>query len=127
MSIALTLAMVLLQATDTEIVILGGSNHDEFLGCLSCSNSHPESVWNNVSRHGWGNGFGTWNPFGPHRNPYGMNSACNQYSQSPPILVDRQGNLYGTLSVNAYARGSICGAAGNPQVCRALRVMCARS
>jgi hypothetical protein len=110
-----------------RILIFGGREHDQFLGCLTCSDVDSESVWNDVSQFGWANDFGKWNPFGENRNPYSSTSACNEYSSSAPILVDRRGNFYGTLSVNEYAKGSICGASGNEQVCRALRVMCAKN
>lgn len=108
-----------------ELLIMGGPNHDEFLGCLTCSDTDPRSVWNTASRYGWGNKFGTWNPFGPHRNRFSVNSACNQYSISPPKLVDRRGNNYGQLSINKYLPDGTCGPNGNEQLCMALRVMCA--
>lgn len=108
-----------------RILILGGSNQDEFLGCISCSEFESDSVWNDMSQYGWNNRFGKWNPFGPHKNPYSSNSACNRMATSPPILVDAEGTLYGSLSINPYARGSICAPNGVEQVCRALKVVCA--
>lgn len=111
-------------AQQPRILIMGGANHDEYLGCLSCSEMERDSVWNDMSTYSWNNGFGKWNSFGPHRNPYGGHSACNTYSRSPPILVDAKGTLYGTLSINPYAKGSICGPNGVERVCIALKVMC---
>src|SRR3989344_1059053 len=106
-----------------EIIIMGGGSQDRFLGCLTCGEFTQDSVWNQYSRHGWENKFGTWNRFGEHANPYGPNSACNQFGTNAPVLVDRQGEFYGRLSVNEYAEGSVCGVNGAPQICRALKVM----
>ena len=108
-----------------DILIMGGSSQEEFLGCLSCSEYDPNSVWGQYGRFSWQNKYGVWNRYGQHANPYGQNSACNQHSRNGPSLVDRAGNFYGRLSVNQYLTDGICGSRGNPQVCTALRVMCA--
>ncbi len=52
-----------------EILIFGGQNNKEFLGCLTCSEMSANSVFNDFSQYGWANGFGVWNPFGPYKNP----------------------------------------------------------
>ncbi len=108
-----------------DILIMGGSSQDVFLGCLSCNEYSSNSVWNQYGRYGWQNKYGIWNRFGQHANPYALHSACNQHSRSGPALVDRDGNFYGRLSVNQYQTDGVCGARGVPQVCTALRVMCA--
>ena len=114
------------QAGGAEIVILGGRNQEVFLGCLSCGQYHPDSIWNGSSRYGWSNDYGVWTSSGPYRSPYGPESACNASASTPPVLVDRNGGSHGTLSVNEYAPRSVCAAPGSSHVCRALRVMCAR-
>jgi len=107
-----------------RILIFGGLNHKEFLGCLNCSEMDSDSVWNDFSQYGWRNGFATWNPFGPYKNPFGGESACNEFATDSPVLVDKGGRYYGRLSVNEMLPDGICGAQGSPQVCRALKVMC---
>lgn len=109
-----------------RIVILGGHNHERFLGCFTCSEFDADSIWNDMSRHGWGNGFGTWNAFGPFRSPTGAYSACNARGTAPPILVDRRGRIYGGLSVNGELPDSVCRPGGVQRACVALKVMCAR-
>jgi hypothetical protein len=111
-------------AQSREILIMGGPNHDEFLGCLTCSEFDSNSVWNDFSRHGFGNEFGTWNRFGQHASKFSTSSACNEYATRGPVLVDRSGNFYGRLSVNRFAQDSVCGPNGVEQLCMALRVMC---
>ena len=109
--------------TRERILIFGGTNHDEFLGCLNCSDTDSDSVWNDTSQYGWANGFGKWNSFGSNKSEFSSTSACNEFSTSGPVLVDRRGNFYGTLTVNEFAKGSICGLNGSEQVCRALKVI----
>lgn len=114
-------------AQSQEIIIMGGRSQDRFLGCLTCDEYAPNSVWNRHGQHGWQNQYGTWSRYGEHAGPYGANSACNPYGSNAPALVDRQGSYYGRLTVNEYQEGSVCGINGVPQVCRALKVMCADS
>lgn len=135
MSIRLQVAATILGFTFTanaalsqdksEILIMGGRNFDVFLGCLTCSDVDPRSVWNKMSRYGWENKLGIWNSIGPHKSKFSMNSACNQYSTTPPKLVDRTGGYYGQLSTNTYLADSVCGPNGAERICMALRVMCA--
>lgn len=120
----IALASIAFAQSRPEILIMGGRDHDEFLGCLTCSESSRNSVWNSYSEHGWENNYGTWNSYGPHKSRYSTTSARNEYSTNPPILVDRQGNAYGELTVNRFRQGSVCAPGGPDQICNALRVMC---
>ena len=85
-----------------EILIFGGDNNKEFLGCLTCNEMAGNSVWNEMSTYGW-----------------------NEYTTNSPVLVDRNGKFFGRLTLNSYSAGSVCGLNGNEQICRALKVMCA--
>ena len=111
-------------ALSQEILIFGGSNNKEFLGCLTCNEFSSNSVWNDMSQFGWRNSFGKWNSFGQFKNPFSSYSACSEFSQNAPVLVDRNGRFYGRLSLNEFLNGSVCGVSGNEQVCRSLKVMC---
>jgi hypothetical protein len=71
-------------AQTESILIFGGNNHKDFLGCLTCSELDRNSVWNDLSTHGWKNGFGTWNEFGPHKSEFSSTSACNEFASEPP-------------------------------------------
>lgn len=120
------LILVSFNVVAQEILIFGGDNNKEFLGCLTCNEYASNSVWNDMSQYGWENSFGKWNPFGQYKNPYSSHSACNSYSSGGPVLVDKQGNFYGRLTINEYADKSICGYSGNEKICRALKVMCSK-
>jgi hypothetical protein len=110
-----------------ELLLFGGSGNKEFLGCLNCSEYSSNSVWNNYSTYGWGNSYGIWNPYGNFGGKYSSYSACNEYSSNGPVIVDREGKFYGTLSINEYVSGSVCGVLGNAQICRALKAMCSKN
>ena len=109
-----------------DILIFGGTNHEDFLGCLTCNPYSNDSVFNKFSRYGWENDFGIWNPFGQYRNQYSRVSACNEYTSNSPVLVDRLGTYYGRLTINQYSIESICGIRGNAQICKILMIMCSR-
>jgi hypothetical protein len=113
-------------AQATQILIFGGAGHREFLGCLNCSQLDSASVWNDISQYGWHNGIGKWNDIGQYGSSIGSYSACNDLSTDPPVLVDKQGNSYGRLSINELLPNSVCGISGNDRVCAALKVMCAQ-
>ncbi len=107
-----------------EILIFGGRNNKEFLGCLNCNEMSGDSVWNDMSQFGWNNNFGKWNSFGEYKNSFSSYSACNEFTSTGPVLVDRQGNFYGRLTINEFVQGSICSISGNQKICMALKVMC---
>jgi len=111
-------------AAGEDVLIFGGDNAKEYLGCLSCNEFSSDSVFNEFSRYGWQNGFATWNPFGKFKNPFSSDSACNEFASNPPKLVDRKGNFYGFLTINEMKTSSICGIRGNSKICTALKVMC---
>ena len=114
-----------LLAAGKPLYIFGGDGHKTFLGCLNCGSNEAKSVWNEMGHFGFKNDFGIWNPFGPFANPYSPHSICNEYATDPPIVVDDDGQAYGRVTLNEYAPGSVCGASGVEQLCRAVRVICA--
>lgn len=83
--------------------IYGGSSHDEYLGCLNCDSYDKNSIWNNYGTYG--NSYNTksiWNSYGTYGNEYSSYSPWNNYASNPPIVVDKNGNFYGYLTVNSY-------------------------
>lgn len=110
---------------ETPLLLFGGDGHKDFLGCLNCGTSETNSVWNRRSEFGWENRSGKWGKYGDYGSKYGDGSACNKYASDPPVIVDRQGGLYGRLSVSKYVGGSVCAAGGAERVCTAVTVMCA--
>lgn len=125
-TIGLLIAMpTVSQAQQKAILLFGGDGHKDFLGCLSCSEYDKDSVWNEFSKHGWGNDFGTWNDFGKFASEFSKYSACNDLATDPPVIVDRSGAYYGRLSISDSRSDSVCASDSTERICVALKVMCA--
>jgi hypothetical protein len=94
--------VVPLSALETETLLLfGGRNHEEFLGCLNCSPFDASSVCNSFGRHG--NPFmnnSIWNSFGKYGNQFLTDSPWNQFASRAPVIVDGDGNFYGYFTKN---------------------------
>ena len=91
------------RALTQDLLLFGGSNHDEYLGCLKCSESRTDSVCNGFGKYG--NEFGTnmWNEFSsPYGNEFSSSSPWNEFStsKSVPVLVDRNGKFFGYFTIN---------------------------
>jgi hypothetical protein len=128
---AVTLAAALIfgyssNSAANDYLIFGGPDHDQYLGCLSCSEFSSESVFNSISPYGFDNELGVWSSLRPFRSTISGASACSQFAAKPPIVVDREGNFYWSLTINQFAPRSACGIYGNSQLCTALKAMCDR-
>lgn len=89
------------QATDGPLLLFGGRNHEEFIGCLNCYRSEPFSVWNENGEYGDPeNENSIWNRSGPYGSLTSPLSPWNPRSSEPPLVVDRVGNLYGYFTRN---------------------------
>jgi len=108
---------ILIKALSTVLVVItssvatycqtlhlyGGNNHDEYLGCLNCDKFDVNSIWNQFGTYG--NRFATnsiWNKFGTYGNKFNNESPWNKFGTKPPVVVDKDGNFYGYLSLNKY-------------------------
>lgn len=122
--VVVTLLALVAQALAVDLLVYGGRGHREFLGCLNCSDYSSDSVWNEYSRYGFLNDFGVWNPFGDYASPFSSYSMCNEYATDPPVIVDKDGNFYGRLSINPYISGNVCGVGGVEELCTAIKTIC---
>ena len=83
--------------------IYGGDNHDQYLGCLTCSPYEATSIWNEYGSYGSGySDQSIWNNYGEYGNSYSDLSPWNSYGSTPPVVVDKNGTFYGYLTVNSY-------------------------
>jgi hypothetical protein len=84
-------------------MIFGGPDHRTYLGCLSCSEFEPDSVFNTAGQYGFSvypNSI--WNSVGQFGSVISPYSVCNSVATDPPVIVDESGNAYGRLTVNQY-------------------------
>jgi len=88
-------------ATDGPLLLFGGPHQDEFLGCLNCYRSEPFSVWNETGEYGNPQSESSiWNTRGPYGSRASPLSPWNPRASSPPLVVDRVGNLYGYFTLD---------------------------
>jgi len=83
--------------------LYGGKEHDVYLGCLNCDRYNSNSIWN--ANGTYGSRYNTnslWNSYGNYGGKYSSYSPFNSYSNTPPIILDKDGNSYGYLTVNKY-------------------------
>jgi hypothetical protein len=86
-----------------DLLLFGGSNHDQYLGCLKCSDSRSDSVCNGFGKYGNEYGSNMWNEFSsPYGNEFSNSSPWNEFStsKSVPVLVDKNGKFYGYFTIN---------------------------
>lgn len=86
-----------------ELLVFGGHNNSEFLGCLDCSQHDLNSIHN---PHGqFGSKFSPTsikNKYSEYGSAYSSYGACNRHATSAPVVVDRSGNYYGKLTLNRF-------------------------
>ena len=97
------------QVNATDLLLYGGQNHDEFLGCLVCNEFGSDSVCNGYGQYGNEYGSSMWNEYSTYGNEYASSSPWNEYSNSDevPILVDRSGQFYGYFTINEYRSNAV--------------------
>ncbi len=83
--------------------LYGGQNHDVYLGCLNCSDIDSDSIWNDIGTYGNNIHFNSiWNNMGTYGNDVSNYSPWSNFASYPPVIVDKQGNFYGYLTVNEF-------------------------
>jgi hypothetical protein len=109
-SLVVLIFFVALAASGYErsLLLFGGQDRSVFLGCLSCSRSEAFSVWNPNSQYGsTTHPDSIWNRDGRYGAKTSLLSPWNPWAPTPPIVVDRAGNLYGQFTRNANLPGRI--------------------
>jgi hypothetical protein len=88
-------------AQRTPILLFGGPDFEHFLGCLNCERSEAFSVWNETVDYGsTTHPHSIWNRNGVYGSPSSPWSPWNPSATTPPIAVDRVGNVYGHFTRN---------------------------
>lgn len=85
------------------LLLFGGQDHKDFLGCLNCVNSAQTSVCNDFGKYGSAfNNDSIWNSLGKYGSSFSEYSPWNSFTNKAPIIVDRDGKSYGYFSANAF-------------------------
>lgn len=104
--------------TSAKVMVFGDASHSTYLGCLSCSEDSPESVFNPSGR------YGSCGPLDDNVrcrrsiSKFGASSlsalsACAPFATEPPVIVDNLGRYFGRFSVST-------GLGHSDSVCRTL-------
>jgi hypothetical protein len=99
-------AISFVNANDSKIMIFGGEKHDVYLGCLNCSETASDSIFNSNGKFGKCSGIyddnlfcrGIYKEFGG-KGIYKDQSACGSNASEPPVIVDENGGYYGRFSL----------------------------
>jgi hypothetical protein len=86
-------------ATGPRLMVFGGHEQGVYLGCLTCSEFAPESVFNHYGSHGTSAVRSVLNEAGPYGSKSSDYSACNPRATAPPVIRDQRGKYYGQLTV----------------------------
>lgn len=109
--IAIALSQFLVsEVAQAKVMIFGGRDHDQYLGCLICNEFSSDSICNGFGRYG--NEFGSkgmFNEFSGFGNEFLTNSPWNIFStsQAVPILVDENGNFFGYFTINSSRNDAV--------------------
>ncbi len=110
-------------APDGALLLFGGKSHKTYLGCL-CDPVEPESVMSSTGEFG-PNGFkyeSIWNRYGDFGSTFGDFSPCSQFANTPPVVVSKEGQFFGYLTIDQFRDKAIT----DPKVIEWLKGVCDR-
>jgi hypothetical protein len=89
-------------------LLFGGPNRTVYLGCISCAQTDPESVFNSVGTFGSRvSATSIFNRMGQYGSPVSAYSVCNPVASEPPVLMDAAtGTVRARLTLNQTLPGS---------------------
>jgi hypothetical protein len=96
------------RATLNPLLLFGGPELEDFLGCVTCPASEFHSVWNAESDYGSPkHPKSIWNREGPYGSVDSPYSPWSRKPKSVPVVVDRAGNLCGNFVLDPAYPGRV--------------------
>ena len=96
------------RATVNPLLLFGGPELQDFLGCVTCDASEPYSIWNPESDYGApDHRLSIWNREGRYGSDDSPHSPWSRRPKSVPVVVDRAGNLCGNFAVDRSFPGRV--------------------
>ena len=85
----------------SKLKIFGGKNYDQFLGCMTCDDDEPNSIWSPLSDYGSAhNAKSIWNKNGVYGSIKSNLSPYKINAKYPPRVIDGNGKVVGYLTIN---------------------------
>jgi len=99
--LSLSILISIKVSAQNKLKIYGGKNHDQFIGCIDCSNNDLNSIWCVLGDYGsTHNPKSIWNEKGIYGSKTSKFSPYNKKAKYPPIILDGKGKSYGYLTIN---------------------------
>lgn len=84
-----------------DLHLISDEREPEYLGCLTCSKTLPESICNKSGPYGSTIGvYSIWNSVGLYGSSVGLSSPWNTVSIEPPKIVNSKGIFTATFTIN---------------------------
>lgn len=100
-SLILFFARLPTQYHEEQLHIYGGKNHDQYLGCLTCSNDQLKSIWCTFGDYGSRHmPNAIWNELGKYGSANNKYSPFNVKAKYPPIILDDHKRSHGYFTIN---------------------------
>jgi hypothetical protein len=107
-SLLLVLGAQPARATTNRVLLFGGAEQQDFLGCLTCDASEPYSIWNPGTEYGSPtHPLSIWNREGRYGSEASPWSPWSRRPKSVPVVVDRAGNVCGNFAVDRTFPGRV--------------------
>ena len=88
-------------ATDHRLLLFGGPERRDFLGCVTCEGTDPYSIWNPDNDYGSPkHPLSIWNRTGRYGSENSPDSPWTARPETPPVVVDRVGNFCGYFVID---------------------------
>lgn len=72
-----------------------------YIGCISCDDWHPYSIWNTRGLYGSTNGaFSVWNTRGLYGSTGSVYSMCNRFSYNQYYIINDRGRVLDELHIS---------------------------
>ncbi|MBB6109696.1 hypothetical protein SAMN05421821_105115 [Mucilaginibacter lappiensis] len=85
----------------SKLKIYGGKNYDQFLGCMTCDDDEPNSIWSPLSDYGSTHkAKSIWNKNGVYGSEKSNYSPYKINAKYPPRVIDGNGKVVGYLTIN---------------------------
>ena len=91
----------LISSGAAPLLVYGGDQYQDFLGCLNCAPYMHISLWNNHGPYGARlSPRSIWSDFFEFGHDKSQLSPWNPYAAKPPVVIDAKGQFYGYLTAN---------------------------